>query len=159
MVKKNNEERLIANNSRATYDYSIEETYEAGIVLTGTEVKSLRRNKATLGDSYAIEANGEIILHNLHIAEYTEANRFNHYPKRPRKLLLNRREIRKIVGVITRKKMTLIPLKMYFNKRNFVKVLIATALGKKKYDKRESIKCKEWNREKARVMSKFIKGQ
>ena len=143
---------LISYNSKALYEYAVEEIYEAGIVLKGTEVKSLRRFKASLGDSHASIDDTEVFIHNLHIPEYTEANRFNHYPKRPRKILLKRTQIKKLIGLTQRKGMTLIPLKFYFNRHNIAKLVLAVAKGKKQYDKRESIKKREVNREIARNM-------
>ena len=142
----------IAHNSRAHYDYFIEDTYEAGIVLTGTEVKSLRRGKVSIAESHADEIAGEIFLLNCNIPEFLEANRYNHYPKRPRKLLLHSKEIRKLIGLIRRKGFTIVPLAIYFNKKNKVKVAIALAKGKKNHDKREAIKEREWQRDKAKIM-------
>jgi SsrA-binding protein len=141
---------LIANNSRAHFEYFIEDIYEAGIVLKGTEVKSLRRNKPSLIESHAGYDEGAIFLYNLHISEYEQGNRNNHYPRRPRKLLLHKNEIKKLIGVVQRKGMTLVPLKMYFNSRNIVKVLIGVARGKKLHDKRQTIKERDLKREEAR---------
>ncbi len=145
---------LISYNSKALHDYSIEDIYEAGIVLKGTEVKSLRRFKTNLGDSHASIDDGEIFIHNLHIPEYTEANRFNHYPKRPRKILLKKTQIKKLIGLTQRKGMTLIPLQFYFNRKNIAKLVLAVAKGKKQYDKRESIKKRDVNREIARSLKR-----
>ena len=141
---------LIANNSRANFEYFIEDVYEAGIVLNGTEVKSLRQSKPSLVESHASCAEGEVFLYNLHINEYKHGNRNNHYPKRPKKLLLHKTEIKKLIGVVQRKGMTLVPLKMYFNQRNIVKVLIGIARGKKLHDKRQTIKERDLKREQAR---------
>lgn len=141
---------LIANNSRANFEYFIEDIYEAGIVLNGTEVKSLRQSKPSLVESHASYDEGEVFLYNLHINEYKHGNRNNHYPKRPKKLLLHKTEIKKLIGVVQRKGMTLVPLKMYFNQRNIVKVLIGIARGKKLHDKRQTIKERDLKREQAR---------
>jgi SsrA-binding protein len=141
---------LIANNSRAHFEYFIDDIYEAGIVLKGTEVKSLRKSKPSLVESHASCDVGEVFLYNFHINEYEHGNRNNHYPKRPKKLLLHKNEIKKLIGVVQRKGMTLIPLKMYFNQRNVVKVLIGIAKGKKLHDKRQTIKDRDLKREQAR---------
>ena len=143
--------KVIAKNNRANYDYFIEETYQAGIVLTGTEVKSLRRGKVNISESHADEINGEIFLLNSNISEYTEANRYNHYPKRPRKLLLHTREIRKLIGLVKRKGYTLVPLSLYFNRKNIAKISIGLAKGKKDYDKRQAIKEREWKKQKSQI--------
>ncbi|WP_339041906.1 SsrA-binding protein SmpB [Candidatus Lariskella endosymbiont of Hedychridium roseum] len=142
--------KLIAQNKRARYDYFIEQTMEAGIVLTGTEVKSLRNGKVSISESHATQMGGEIYLLNAHIPEYTEGNRFNHYPLRPRKLLLHASEIKKFIGLIKKKGVTLVPLNIYFNHRNRAKVSLGVAVGKKQHDKRETIKQRDWEREKAR---------
>ncbi len=142
---------LIANNSKAGYEYFFDETLEVGIVLTGTEVKSLRKNRTTLTESHASLDGSEVFIHNLHIPEYAEANRFNHYPRRPRKLLLHKKEIKRLLGLIKQKRMTLIPLKMYFNKRNIAKILLAIATGKKQHDKRAATKEREWEVQKGRI--------
>lgn len=142
----------ISENRKARYDYFIEDTYEAGIILQGTEVKSLRRERPNLNDAHASCEEGELWLHNLHISEYTEANRFNHFPRRKRKLLMKKREIAKLAGLIDRKQYTLIPLKLYFNERNIAKVQLALSKGKQKHDKRATIKNREWERDKARIM-------
>lgn len=155
--KRENNEKVIALNKRANFDYFIEKTYEAGIVLKGTEVKSLRVGKVTLTEAHAAEDNGEIFLFNLNIPEYTEANRFNHYPKRQKKLLLHKKEIKKLVGAITQEGMTMIPLKMYFNNKNIVKVLIGLAKGKKLHDKREAIKNRDWERTKNKMLKTQMK--
>ena len=133
-------------NRKARFDYYIEEEYEAGIVLTGTEIKSLRNGKANLKDSYAIIKNGEAYILNMHISKYDEGNIFNHEETRTRKLLLNKREIYKIRDSIERDGYTLIPLKIYF-KGNYAKLLIGVAKGKHNYDKRESLKEKDMKRE------------
>ena len=141
-----------AVNRRARFDYEIGQKFEAGIVLAGTEVKSLRGGKATIGEAYAGEADGEIWLFNAYIPEYLEASRFNHETKRPRKLLLSKREIVKLSNAVNREGMTVVPLKIYFNDRGRAKVEIALAKGKKHYDKRQTEKERSWNRDKARIM-------
>ena len=133
-------------NRKAKYDYFIEEEYEAGIVLTGTEIKSLRNGKANLKDSYAIYKNGEVFILNMHISKYDDGSIFNHEETRTRKLLLNKREIYKIRDSIERDGYTLIPLKLYF-KGNYAKLLIGVAKGKHNYDKRESLKEKDMKRD------------
>ena len=140
--------RMIAQNKRAYYDYFIEETFEAGIVLTGTEVKSLRGGKASIAEAHAENIDGEIILLGAHILEYSEANRFNHYPRRPRKLLLHAKEIRRLIGAIRKKGMTLVPISLYFTHKNLAKLSLGLAKGKQKHDKRQALKEKEWQREK-----------
>lgn len=144
--------QLIATNQKAYYDYTIEETLEAGIVLQGSEVKSLRQARVNLVDAHAMVDSGEVFIHNLHIDEYTQANLFGHYPKRPKKLLLRRQQIRKLIGLFKKKNVALIPLKIFFNHRNLVKVVLSIATGKKKHDKRAAIKERDWERSKARVM-------
>ncbi len=133
-------------NKRANYDYEIETTYEAGIVLKGTEIKAIRSGKATLKDSYAIYKDGEIFLLNMNISHYDKGNIFNHEQTRTRKLLLNKKEIYKIRDSIEREGYTLIPIKLYF-KGNYAKILIGVARGKKNYDKREALKKKDMDRE------------
>jgi SsrA-binding protein len=150
--KNNPAHRTVADNRRARFDFEIGDTLEAGISLTGTEVKSLRVGKATIGESYAGEHGGEIYLYNAYIPEYLAANQFNHETKRPRKLLLHRREVNKLLGAIQREGMTIVPLRLYFNDRGRAKVEIAIARGKKLHDKRETEKARDWNREKARIM-------
>ncbi len=155
MSKKNsiydkNVGALIANNSRAHFEYFIADVYEAGIALTGTEVKSLRESKPSLVESHASCDEAEVFLYNLHINEYKQGNRNNHYPKRPKKLLLKKNEIKKLIGIVQRKGMTLVPLKMYFNQRNIVKVLLGVAKGKKLHDKRQTIKERDLKREQTR---------
>ena len=134
------------------FDYSIQDTFEAGIALAGSEIKSLRAGKATIGESYAGEKNGELYLVNAYIPEYLQAHQFNHETKRPRKLLLHRRQINKLIGAVQREGMTLVPLKIYFNDRGRAKVELALAKGKNAADKRETAKKRDWDREKARVM-------
>jgi SsrA-binding protein len=144
--------KVVADNRKARFNYAIEDTLEAGIVLTGTEVKSIRSGKATIGESYADSRGGEIWLINANIPEYLQANRFNHLPKRPRKLLIHRRQINKLIGAVEREGMTLIPLKLYFNEQGRAKVELALAKGKKLHDKRETEKKRDWNREKGRLL-------
>ena len=151
-VKGERKLRVVADNRRARFNYFIDETFEAGVALTGTEVKSLRVGKATIGESYADARGGEIWLINSNIPEYRQANRFNHSPKRPRKLLLHKRQINKLVGAVEREGMTLVPLKLYFNEKGRAKVELALARGKKLYDKRETEKKRSWERERGRLM-------
>lgn len=131
---------MVINNKKAHYNYSIEEEYEAGIMLLGSEVKSLRQGKATINEAYIAEIKGELFLTNCHISEFRGANKFNHEPTRNRKLLLKTREIKKILGKMQIKGYSLVPIKIYFNKKNFAKILIGLGKGKKLYDKRETIK-------------------
>jgi SsrA-binding protein len=142
----------VAENRRARYDFEILETFEAGIVLTGTEVKSLRTGKAQIAESYASPERGELWLINAHIPEYLQANRFNHEERRPRKLLVSKKQLAKLHSEVTRSGNTIVPLKIYFNDRGMAKMLIALAKGKKNYDKRETEKARDWNREKARLL-------
>ena len=145
--------KIISNNRKANFNYFFEEFYEAGIVLKGSEIKSLRGGKVNISESYAFDNNGEIYLINSHIPLYKESSYNNHNPKRNRKLLLNKREIDKLLGRIHREGFTLIPTKMYF-KKGKVKVEIAVAKGKKQYDKRQTLKKRDWNKEKARFFRK-----
>lgn len=146
------ERRIAADNRRARHDYFLDEKYEAGIQLQGTEVKSLRGGRANLADSHAGERDGELWLYNAYIPEYSGGNRFNHEPRRPRKLLLHKREISKLIGSLKRGGYTLIPLSIYFNQRGLAKVEVALARGKKMHDKRASEKERDWKREQGRVM-------
>lgn len=141
----------VARNKRARHDYHILETWEAGLVLSGTEVKSLRDGKATLNDAYATIRDGEVYLLNMHISPYERGNQFNHEPTRSRKLLLHRREIRKLIGGVERQGLTLIPLELYFNARGKAKVMIALAKGKKLHDKRADARRRDDEREMARA--------
>lgn len=153
MAEKNERAiKVVAENRKARFNYAIEDTVEAGISLTGTEVKSIRNGKTTIAESYADPKGGEIWLINANIPEYLQANRFNHEPKRPRKLLLHKKEINKLAGAVERNGMTLIPLKLYFNERGRAKLLLGLAKGKKLHDKRETEKKRDWNREKGRLM-------
>jgi len=145
--------KIAADNRRARFDYEIGEVFEAGIMLTGTEVKSLRTGKATIAESYgSVDRNGEVYLINANIPEYLQANRFNHEPKRQRKLLLKMREIVKLAQGVEREGMTIVPMKIYFNERGRAKIEIALGRGKKLHDKRETSKERDWNREKSRLM-------
>ncbi len=145
-------DRFVAQNRRARHEYFIEDSVEAGLVLVGTEVKSLRAGHASIAESFAREQGGDIYLMNAHIAEYAAASRFNHEPRRPRKLLLNRKEINKLLGSVKREGITLIPLSIYFNDRGKAKVELGIAKGKKKADKREADKQRDWQRDKARIL-------
>lgn len=144
--------KIVADNRKARHNYEIGDVVEAGIALVGTEVKSLRAGKATIGEAYAGEYNGEIFLYNSYIPEYLQANRFNHEVRRPRKLLLHKTQINKLTGAVTRDGMTVVPLKIYFDDRGRAKVEVALARGKKLHDKRQADKEKSWNRDKARIM-------
>ncbi len=144
--------KIIAQNKKAFNNYFIEERLEAGIMLTGSEVQSLRQGKASIEESHAADKGNEVFLYNCHIAEYEKANRFNHSTRRPRKLLLHKNEINKIIGKIKIKGYTLVALSMYFNKKNKVKIELGIAKGKKLYDKRESIKEKDWKRDQSRLV-------
>jgi SsrA-binding protein len=150
--KKDDGTKLIADNRKARHAYAIDSVLEAGIVLTGSEVKSLRNGKATIGESYAQAKDGEVFLVNAYIPEYTEASRFNHEPKRTRKLLVRKSEIAKLANATNREGMTLIPLKMYFNPKGIAKLEIAIAKGKKLHDKRQTEKQRDWQRDKARLL-------
>jgi SsrA-binding protein len=144
--------KLIAENRKARYAYAIGETLEAGIMLTGSEVKSLRGGHSTIAESYAHAKDGELWLVNSYIPEYLQANRQNHAPKRTRKLLVHKREVNKLAAAIQREGMTIIPLKMYFNAKGKAKLLLGLAKGKKLHDKRETEKERDWSRDKARLM-------
>jgi len=144
--------KVIAENRRARHDYEILESIEAGIILTGSEVKSLRVGKASIVESHASEKAGAILLFNATIQEYAAASLFGHEPKRPRKLLLKQREIKKLIGSITRKGMTLVPLSIYFNERGRVKVSLGLAKGKTGADKRHSEQERDWKRDKQRLL-------
>ena len=140
------EKKTLARNRKAFHDYHIEETYEVGVVLTGTEVKSIRAGRLNLKDSYATIEDGELWLHNMHISPYDQGNRFNHDPLRKRKLLMHRREINRLFGLTREKGYTLVPLEVY-TKKGFIKVELALARGKRQYDKRAAIAAKEAKRE------------
>ena len=144
--------KIVADNRRARFDFEIMETYEAGIVLEGPEVKSLRAGRTSLGDSYAVVKNGELFLLNAFIPEYREANRFNHQTRRPRKLLLHRREIGKLAHGVTREGLTIVPLRLFFNARGRAKIDIALARGKRAHDKRQARKERDWQRDRSRLL-------
>ncbi len=144
--------KVAAENRKARHNYFIEDTIEAGIVLQGTEVKSLRAGSATIAESYAEVKDGEVWLINAHIPEFSHGNRNNHEPKRPRKLLLKKREIGRMQGAVQRQGMTIIPLSLYFNRQGRVKLELGLAKGKKLHDKRETQKQKDWDRQKARLL-------
>ncbi len=144
--------KTVAENRRARYEYAIDDVYEAGIVLTGTEVKSLRFGEGTIAESYAAVENEAIWLINSNIPEFSHGNRFNHEPKRPRKLLLTHREIAKLTGAVQREGMTLVPLSIFFNGRGRAKVELALAKGKKLHDKRATEKERDWKREQGRLL-------
>lgn len=144
--------KIVAENRKARFNYEIIDTYEAGLVLKGTEVKSLREGKANIAESYASDEDGEIWLINSYLPEYLQANRFNHEPRRRRKLLLSGREISRLRAAVNREGMTLIPMKIYFNDRGRAKLELALAKGKKIHDKRESEKERDWNRQKSRLL-------
>ena len=148
----------VAENRRARYDFEIFETFEAGIMLTGTEVKSLRTGKAQITESYASPEKGELWLINAYIPEYLQANRFNHEEKRPRKLLVSQKQLAKLSQEVDRAGNTIVPLKLYFNERGFAKLLIGLAKGKKNFDKRETERNRDWNRDKARIMKEGGRG-
>jgi len=145
-------ERPVAQNRKARHNFFIEESLEAGLVLTGTEVKSLRQGRASIGEAYAGEDSGELCLLNANIPRYDAASRFNHDPKRPRKLLLHARERNRLLGLVRREGYTLVPLRLYFNSRGIAKVELGLARGKRKIDKRETEKKRDWQREKARLI-------
>lgn len=144
--------KVVAENRRARYDYHVDEKFEAGLALQGTEVKALRAGEASIAESYAEVRDGEVWLINANIPEYSHGNRLNHQPRRMRKLLLNAREIGKLFGAVERKGMTLVPLSIYFNKHGRAKVELALAKGKQAHDKRQSVKDRDWKRDKARLM-------
>ncbi len=153
MAKKTDDGRkVVADNRKARHNYEIAEVYEAGIALQGSEVKSLRNGKAMIAESYASSEGGEIWLINSNIPEYTQANRFNHEPKRPRKLLLRKKEMAKLMIAIEREGMTMVPLELYFNAKGRAKVKLAIAKGRKLHDKREVDKKRDWDREKGRLL-------
>ena len=156
MAAKNPNQKVVADNRKARFNYEIGEVFEAGIALTGSEVKSLRHGRATIAESYADARDGEIWLVNANIPEYLQAGRANHPPKRPRKLLLHKRQIHKLSGAVEREGMTIIPLRLFFNERGRAKLELAVARGKKLHDKRETDRKRTWDRERSRLMR--IKG-
>ena len=154
MIKKTNSGlKIICLNRKASFNFFFEDLLEAGIVLRGSEIKSIRQGKVNIADSYAVEKNGEIVLINSHIASYKQASISNHNPTDERKLLLNRREINKLIGKINREGFTIVPTKMYF-KKGKAKIEIAIAKGKKQFDKRATKKKRDWSRDKARYIRK-----
>jgi SsrA-binding protein len=152
MAQKSESGKLVAENRKARFNYEIEDKLEAGLVLTGSEVKSLRAGKANIADSYASDEGGALYLINAHIAEYAQAGRANHEPKRRRKLLLHRRELDRLRSAIQREGMAVVPLRLYFNARGIAKVQLGIAKGKKLHDKRETEKKRDWERQKGRLM-------
>jgi SsrA-binding protein len=146
--------KVVAQNRKARHNYFIEETFEAGLALTGTEVKSLRGGRSTIAESYITALEGEAWLVNATIPEYASGNRFNHEPRRPRKLLLHRSQVSKLIGAIQREGRTVVPLQIYFNPKGRAKIEIALATGKKAHDKRQSIKDRDWKRQRARLLSR-----
>ena len=144
--------RTVAENRKARFSYEVLDTIETGLVLTGTEVKSLRQGQANIQESYASAEGGEIWLINSYLPEYLQANRFNHEPRRRRKLLVSKREMAKLSQSVEREGMTLVPLKIYFNDQGRAKLLLAVGRGKKLHDKRESEKERDWNRQKSRLL-------
>jgi len=153
MAKKADpEKKVVADNRKARFSYFIEDTLEAGLMLFGSEVKSLRSGRSTIAESYAYAKDGELFLVNAYIPEYTQASRFNHEPRRQRKLLVHKREAGKLAAAIQREGMTLVPLRLYFNPKGIAKVELGIAKGKKLHDKRETEKQRDWQRDKARLM-------
>lgn len=150
--EKNPNIKTIADNRKARFAYEVMDSLEAGLVLTGTEVKSLREGHANIQEAYASVEGGEMWLINAYIPEYSAGNRFNHEPRRRRKLLLSRREIARLAQAVEREGMTMVPLRLYFNERGVAKLQLATARGKKLHDKRETMKRRDWDREKARLL-------
>lgn len=144
--------KAVAINRKARFEYTVEEEFEAGMVLTGTEVKSLRAARANIADAYAGPKDGEIWIFNLNISEYGNGNRFNHEPRRPRKLLLHKKQVNKLIGRLKTKGVTLVPLSLYFNSRGLAKMKLGLATGKKLHEKRDAIKQRDWQRDKARIM-------
>ncbi len=155
MAKKPDlDHKVVAQNRKARHNYFIEETFEAGLALTGTEVKSLRGGRSTIAESYITALEGEAWLVNATIPEYASGNRFNHEPRRPRKLLLHRSQVSKLIGAIQREGRTVVPLQIYFNPKGRAKIEIALATGKKAHDKRQSIKDRDWQRQRSRLLAR-----
>jgi len=152
MAQSDGNSRVVAENRKARRNYEVEDTFEAGLELLGSEVKSLRTGKANIADAYATDEAGELFLVNAYIPEYSQASRDNHAPRRHRKLLLHKREISRLVGAIQREGMTIVPLKLYFNERGKAKLLIGLARGRKLHDKRQVERQRDWDRQKARLM-------
>lgn len=153
MARDLSKQRFAAQNRRARFDYHIESTVEAGLVLVGSEVKTLRLGRASINEAFATERDGEMWLLNAYFPEYEAANRFNHEPRRPRKLLLKRRELGRLIGQTQRDGVTLVPISIYFNEKGIAKVELGLGKGKKKVDKRAAEKERDWKREQSRVMS------
>ena len=151
-AKTETNQKLVADNRKARFNYAVGEVFEAGIALTGSEVKSLRNGRANIAESFAGSRGGELWLFNANISEYKQAGRDNHAQKRPRKLLLHKRQINKLAGAVEREGMTIVPLKMYFNERGRAKLELAVARGKKLHDKRETERKRSWDRERGRLM-------
>ncbi|WP_027136271.1 SsrA-binding protein SmpB [Geminicoccus roseus] len=152
MAKKQEGRKVVAQNRKALYEYFIDERFEAGLVLNGTEVKSLREGRSTIGDAHAGEMQGDLWLFNAYIPEFHGGNQFNHETRRPRKLLMRRRQIDSLKGAVQRKGLTVVPLSIYFNERGWAKVELGLARGKKMVDKRESEKERDWQRDKQRLL-------
>ncbi|MBT3914917.1 MAG: SsrA-binding protein SmpB [Rhodospirillaceae bacterium] len=150
--KKKSSENIAARNRKARHDYFIEDNYEAGIALQGTEIKSIRSGRASIEESYASEEGGELYLINAYIPEYQAGGRDQHETRRPRKLLLHKKELAKMFNAVNREGMTIIPLSLYFNKRGMLKVDLGMAKGKRQYDKRQTDKARDWKRDQARIM-------
>jgi SsrA-binding protein len=146
------ERKLVAENRRAKFDYFLEDSFEAGLVLTGSEVKSLRLGRANIAESYASAEGQDLVLINSYIPEYPGANRFNHEPRRPRKLLLHRRQINKLLGAVQREGRTIVPVKLFFDEKGRAKLEIALAKGKKQHDKRATEADRDWKRDQGRLM-------
>jgi SsrA-binding protein len=144
--------KLIAENRRARFDYFLEDSLEAGLALTGTEVKALRQGRANIAESYAAAEGRELVLVNAYIPEYANASRFNHEPRRPRKLLMHRRQIDRLIGAVQREGRTLVPVRLYWNEEGLAKIEVALAKGKKTHDKRQTEADRDWARDKARLM-------
>ncbi|TSB48260.1 SsrA-binding protein SmpB [Alkalicoccobacillus porphyridii] len=157
MAKPKTDDNVIAQNKKARHDYFVEETFEAGMVLQGTEIKSMRAGRMQLKDSFARIRNGEVYLHNAHISEYEQGNRFNHEPTRARKLLLKKKEINQLIGQTQQQGYSLVPLKVYI-KNGFAKVLLGVAKGKKNFDKRETLKRQDAKRDVERALRERMKG-
>lgn len=153
--KSGSNDGVVAVNRRAKFDYEIEDTFEAGMQLTGTEVKSLRQGKANIAEAYVSPEKGAVYLINADFPPYEAGNRFNHEPRRPRKLLLHKKQIDKLAGSVQREGRTIVPLKLYFNERGIAKLLIGLAKGKKAHDKRETKKEREWTRQKQRILKQY----
>lgn len=146
------EHTIIAHNRKARFEYSIDDVFEAGLVLTGTEVKALRAGRVSIQDGYASVYVGEIFLHNVNIPEYAQGNRHNHNPTRSRKCLLHKRQVLKLIGILKTKGITLIPLSLYFNSKGIAKVELGVAKGRKQYEKRDMIKQRDWKREQSQLL-------